>query len=105
MQQTKRRWEDGQPTENKARCERTESTAPAFDSCQPDDALKKKLTLADLPPDAPSIPWAEWKARALNRVFKEHSGIPGRFAAKDIRDAEANEKAWLAKRDAAKPDA
>ena len=41
-------------------------------------------------PDAAGIPWAEWKAAALNRLFQEHgtSGQPGRITAETVRHGE-----------------
>ncbi len=38
------------------------------------------------------IPWAEWKAAALNRLFQEHgaTGKPGRITAATVRHSERN---------------
>lgn len=40
------------------------------------------------------IPWAEWKAAALNRLFQEQgtSGEPGRITAATVRHGERNAK-------------
>jgi hypothetical protein len=41
---------------------------------------------------ADGIPWAEWKAAALNRLFQEQgtTGKPGRITAATIRSGEQN---------------
>jgi hypothetical protein len=41
-------------------------------------------------PDASGIPWAEWKAAALNRLFREQgvTGQPGRITAETVRHGE-----------------
>lgn len=45
----------------------------------------------NLPADAPTIPWAEWKARELNRVFHEQgcSGSVSRITAATVRHGES----------------
>ena len=37
--------------------------------------------------DSPGVPWAEWKAEALNRLFEEQgvTGQPGQITAATIR--------------------
>jgi beta-N-acetylglucosaminidase len=44
--------------------------------------------------DASGIPWAEWRAADLNRLFKEHgtSGQPGRITAATIRHGASEKK-------------
>lgn len=34
--------------------------------------MKKKRTLAEVPPEEKGTPYAVWKAAELNRIFKEH---------------------------------
>jgi hypothetical protein len=41
-----------------------------------------------------AVPWAEWKAAALNRLFQEQgiTGQPGRITAATVRHGEAGRK-------------
>jgi hypothetical protein len=45
---------------------------------------------AGVPECEDGMPWAEWKAAALNRLFQEQgaTGMPGRITAATIRHAE-----------------
>jgi hypothetical protein len=62
---------------------RTLRTAPVSpDANEPGEAEPAKLE------DEPEgIPWAEWKAAALNRLFREQgvTGRPGRITAATVR--------------------
>ena len=42
------------------------------------------------PADAPTIPYAEWKAREINRIFHEHgkAGSVSRITAATVRHGE-----------------
>jgi len=46
------------------------------------------------PPDAPTIPWAEWKAREINRVFHEQgrSGTISQIKAATVRHGDVSVK-------------
>ena len=50
----------------------------------------KAEALALLQSDPPGVPWAEWKAAALNSLFQEQgvTGQPGRITAATIQHGE-----------------
>jgi len=74
--------------------------APGEPECNPllqllhtgssESSIPNRATLDQVSPDAAGIPWAEWKAAALNRLFQEHgtSGQPGRITAETVRHGE-----------------
>jgi hypothetical protein len=64
-----------------------EPTGPIAEPPIPPEAATPPPTLADIDPDAPGVPYAEWKARELNRIFAEHgSGGAGRITAATVTD-------------------
>lgn len=52
---------------------------------------KAKPTLKDLPWDAPTIPWAEWKAKELNRLFESQGATKRKsnITPATVRDGES----------------
>jgi hypothetical protein len=52
------------------------------------ESADEEMAQAGARSDLEGVPWAEWKARALNRIFQEHglTGKPGRITAETIRD-------------------
>jgi hypothetical protein len=70
-----RRWRDWNPTETRAVPVPTKPTEPyieGFEGSLAVDVPKERLTLANLPPDAKGIPWAEWERQQLDQQFKEY---------------------------------
>lgn len=54
------------------------------------DARAMSQGAAEREPDPPGVPWADWKAAALNRLFREQgvTGKPGRITATTVRHGE-----------------
>ena len=52
--------------------------------------MARVMGTADSPDHERGMPWAEWKAAALNRLFLEHgeTGRPGRITAGTVRHGE-----------------
>ena len=53
----------------------------------------ERKPLADLDPEAPGVPYTQWKAAELNRIFAEHGGGPGRITAATVEDGLAKRAA------------
>ncbi len=67
------------------------SPVPAIAIAIPADALTTEQE-APPEPESASVPWPEWKAAEINRLFKEKgvTGQPGRITAATIRESEAS---------------
>jgi hypothetical protein len=105
-QMSTRRWLDWRPatavTAESADREPTKPSKPGsvgFEGSGSEDSPKIETTrgapLVDCaaPPERP-MSWSEWKAAALNRLFREYgtSGQPGRITAETVRHGECMEQ-------------
>ena len=54
---------------------------------------------SDKDDDPPGVPWAEWKAEALNQLFKELTGRRGNITAATVRHGERKQMEQILKKD------
>lgn len=103
MAEATRRWRDWKPTQTTPTNEPTKPSELVFDgsdAASSGDLPKKKPTLADVPPDAPGIPWAEWHAQAMDRMVKEVMAEVREKQRKEAQDAKVRRIEKSAGRDA-----